>query len=108
MDGFRADVAEKMEPELQAGMKVRLIQAIALRNGVSTKYQQAGYVKYTDLSPSAKKKCKRIAGNRARLKKGTVVEIRDVEENWDGTRWIQIKSGWLPVVVKGKYRVDRV
>ncbi len=107
MDGFRADVAEKMKLELRAGMKVRLIRAIALRNGVSAKYQQAGYVKYTDLPASVKKKCKRIAGNRARLKAGAVVEIRDVEQTLDGTGWIQIKNGWLPVVVKGNYRVDR-
>lgn len=70
MDGFRADVAEKMKLELRAGMKVRLIRAIALRNGVSAKYQQAGYVKYTDLPASVKKKCKRIAGEQSQAKSG--------------------------------------
>ena len=96
--------AEK-KPKLKAGMKVKLTQDIAIRDGVSTKLHPAGYVKYTELSASAKKKCKRIAGNKAKLKKGTVVEIKSVTKAWDGTIWIQIKSGWLPVVVKGVYRV---
>lgn len=108
MDGFRADVAKMMrtEPETKPGVKVRLAQDIAVRDGVSSKEQQAGYVKYTELSASAKKKAKRIAGNRARLKKGTVVKILETKTAWDGTVWIQVKSGWLPVVKDGKWRVS--
>lgn len=107
MDGFRAEVAKALKTslKLKSGMKVKLTQDIAIRDGVSTKFQQAGYVKYTELSASAKKKCKRIAGNKAKLKKGKVVEIKSVTKAWDGTIWIQIKSGWLPIVVKGVYRV---
>lgn len=108
MDGFRADVAKMMrtEPGIKPGVKVRLAQDIAVRDGVSSKEQQAGYVKYTELSASAKKKAKRIAGNRARLKKGTVVKILETKTAWDGTVWIQVKSGWLPVVKDGKWRVS--
>lgn len=108
MDGFRADVAKMMrtEPGIKPGVKVRLAQDIAVRDGVSSKEQQAGYVKYTELSASAKKKAKRIAGNRARLKKGTVVKILETKTAWDGTGWIRVKSGWLPVVKDGKWRVS--
>ncbi len=108
MDGFRADVAKMMrtEPGIKPGVKVRLAQDIAVRDGVSSKEQQAGYVKYTELSASAKKKAKRIAGNRARVKKGTVVKILETKTAWDGTVWIQVKSGWLPVVKDGKWRVS--
>ncbi len=108
MDGFRADVAKMMRTEtgIKPGVKVRLAQDIAVRDGVSSKEQQAGYVKYTELSASAKKKAKRIAGNRARLKKGTVVKILETKTAWDGTVWIQVKSGWLPVVKDGKWRVS--
>ena len=108
MDGFRTDVAKMMrtEPGIKPGVKVRLAQDIAVRDGVSSKEQQAGYVKYTELSASAKKKAKRIAGNRARVKKGTVVKILETKTAWDGTVWIQVKSGWLPVVKDGKWRVS--
>ncbi|MDE6907022.1 MAG: N-acetylmuramoyl-L-alanine amidase [Lachnospiraceae bacterium] len=108
MDGFRADVAKMMrtEPGIKPGVKVRLAQDIAVRDGVSSKEQQAGYVKYTELSASAKKKAKRIAGNRARVKKGTVVKILETKTAWDGTVWIRVKSGWLPVVKDGKWRVS--
>ena len=108
MDGFRTDVAKMMrtEPGIKPGVKVRLAQDIAVRDGVSSKEQQAGYVKYTELSASAKKKAKRIAGNRARLKKGTVVKILETKTAWDGTVWIRVKSGWLPVVKDGKWRVS--
>lgn len=108
MDGFRADVAKMMrtEPGIKPGIKVRLAQDIAVRDGVSSKEQQAGYVKYTELSASAKKKAKRIAGNRARVKKGTVVKILETKTAWDGTVWIRVKSGWLPVVKDGKWRVS--
>ena len=104
MDGFRTDVAKMMrtEPGIKPGVKVRLAQDIAVRDGVSSKEQQAGYVKYTELSASAKKKAKRIAGNRARVKKGTVVKILETKTAWDGTVWIRVKSGWLPVVKDGK------
>ena len=95
-----------MLAEIKPGVKVRLAQDIAVRDGVSSKEQQAGYVKYTELSASAKKKAKRIAGNRARLKKGTVVKILETKTAWDGTVWIQVKSGWLPVVKDGKWRVS--
>lgn len=107
MDGFRADVAKMMRTEtgIKPGKKVRLAQDIAVRDSVSSKEQQAGYVKYTELSASAKKKAKRIAGNRARLKKGTVVKILETKTAWDGTVWIRVKSGWLPVVKDGKSRV---
>ena len=107
MDGFRAEVAKALKTslELKAWMKVKLTQDIAIRDGVSTKLHPAGYVKYTELSASVKKKCKRIAGNKAKLKKGKVVEVRSVTKAWDGTIWVQIKSGWLPAVVKGAYRV---
>ena len=94
--------------ELKPGMKVKLTQDIALRDSVSTKPQQAGYVKYTQLSASAKKKCRRLSGNKAKLKKGGVVEIKKAVTAWDGSIWVQIKSGWLPAVVKGKYRVKAV
>ena len=108
MDGFRPDVAKMMrtEPGIKPGVKVRLAQDIAVRDGVSSKEQQAGYVKYTELSASAKKKAKRIAGNRARVKKGTVVKILETKTAWDGTVWIRVKSGWLPVVKDGKWRVS--
>ena len=108
MDGFRTDVKKMMrtEPGIKPGVKVRLAQDIAVRDGVSSKEQQAGYVKYTELSASAKKKAKRIAGNRARVKKGTVVKILETKTAWDGTVWIQVKSGWLPVVKDGKWRVS--
>lgn len=89
-------------------MKVTLTQDIAIRDGVSTKSQQAGYVKYTQLSASAKKKCCRLSGNKAKLKKGSVVEVKKVTTAWDGSIWIQIKSGWLPVVIKDKYRIKAV
>lgn len=107
MDGFRADVAKRMQtkPELKEGGKVRLTQDIAIRDGVSVKYRTAGYVKYTELSASAKKKARRIAGNKARLKKNTLVEILERKTAWDGTVWIRVKSGWLPVAKDGKYRV---
>lgn len=107
MDGFRADVAKRMQtkPELKEGRKVRLTQDIAIRDGVSVKYRTAGYVKYTELSASAKKKARRIAGNKARLKKNTLVEILERKTAWDGTVWIRVKSGWLPVAKDGKYRV---
>ncbi|MCI9661903.1 MAG: hypothetical protein HFI80_10270, partial [Lachnospiraceae bacterium] len=94
--------------ELKPGMKVTLTQDIAIRDGVSTKSQQAGYVKYTQLAASAKKKCRRLSGNKAKLKKDSVVEIKKVTTAFDGSTWVQIKSGWLPVVVKGKYRVKAV
>ncbi len=108
MDGFRTDVVKVMrtEPGIKPGVKVRLAQDIAVRDGVSSKEQQAGYVKYTELSASAKKKAKRIAGNRARVKKGTVVKILETKTAWDGTVWIRVKSGWLPVVKDGKWRVS--
>ena len=108
MDGFRTDVAKMMrtEPGIKPGVKVRLAQDIAVRDGVSSKEQQAGYVKYTELSASAKKKAKRIAGNRARVKKGTVVKILETKTAWDGTVWIRVKSGWLPEVKDGKWRVS--
>ncbi len=92
--------------ELKPGMKVKLTQDIAIRDSISTESQPAGYVKYTQLSASAKKKCRRLSGNKAKLKKDSVVEIKKVTTAWDGSSWIQIKSGWLPVVVKGKYRVQ--
>ncbi|WP_168354865.1 hypothetical protein, partial [Hominisplanchenecus murintestinalis] len=94
--------------ELKPGMKVKLTQDIAIRDSVSTKFQQAGYVKYTQLSASAKKKCRRLSGNKAKLKKGNVVKVKKATTAWNGSIWIQIKSGWLPVVVKGKYRVKAV
>ena len=58
MGGFRADVAKALKVSaltLKSGMKVKLTQDIAIRDSVSTKFQQAGYVKYTQLSASAKK-----------------------------------------------------
>lgn len=109
MDGFRKDVKKAMkELELKPGMKVKLTQDIAIRDSVSTKYRQAGYVKYTQLSASAKKKCHRLSGNKAKLKKGSVVEIKQVSTDWNGNRWIQIKNGWLPVAVSGENRVSNV
>ena len=65
-------------------------------------------MKYTQLSASAKKKCRRLSGNKAKLKKGNVVKVKKATTAWNGSIWIQIKSGWLPVVVKGKYRVKAV
>ena len=94
--------------ELKPGMKVKLTQNIAIRSGVSTKTRQAGYVKYKNLSASIKKKCKRLAGGKAQLKAGNVVEIRNVVVSYDGNIWIEIKSGWLPVYVKGVWRVTVV
>ena len=94
--------------ELKPGMKVKLTQDIAIRDSVSAKFQQAGYVKYTQLSASAKKKCRRLSGNKAKLKKGSVVEVKKATTAWDGSTWVQVKSGWLPAVVKGKYRVKAV
>ncbi len=79
--------------ELESGMKVKLIQDIAIGDDTSTKFQQAGYVKYTQMPTSAKKKCRRLSGNRAKLKKDSVVEIKKVTTAWDGSTWIQIKSG---------------
>ncbi len=111
MGGFRADVAKALKVSaltLKSGMKVKLTQDIAIRDSVSTKFQQAGYVKYTQLSASAKKKCRRLSGNKAKLKKGNVVKVKKATTAWNGSIWIQIKSGWLPVVVKGKYRVQAV
>ena len=55
--------------------------------------------------PQPGKKSKRLAGNKAKLKKGTKVEILEVKTAWNGTQWIRIKSGWLPVCVKGVYRI---
>ena len=105
MDGFRKDVAAAMKPlELKAGMKVRLTQAVAIRTGVSTKTNAAGYVPYAQLSESAKKKASR-KGKKARLKSGTVVGVLETRKDYKGYTWIRIKSGWLPVVVGGKYRV---
>ena len=92
-------------PELKKGDKVKLTQPITIRSGVSTKTKQAGYVKYKKLSASAKKKCKRLAGGKAQLQAGNVVEVRDVVTSDDGNIWIEIKSGWLPVCVKGVRRV---
>lgn len=91
-------------PELKPGMKVQLTQAIAIRDGVSTKAHAAGYVAYTQLSESARKKSSR-KGKKARLKSGTVVGILETRKDYKGDTWIRIKSGWLPVVVGGKYRV---
>lgn len=105
MDGFRKDVAAAMIPDLKPGMKVKLTQPIAIRSGVSTETKQAGYVKYKKLSASVKKKCKRLAGGKAQLQEGNVVEVRDVVTSDDGNTWIEIKSGWLPVCVKGVWRV---
>ena len=109
MDGFRTDVAFAMgnDGELTIGMKVRLTQGITFRTGVSTESEQAGYVKYTELPKSVQKKCKRLSGNKAKLKKGNVVKIKGLEISWNGDIWIEVKNGWLPVVVKGKYRVER-
>lgn len=107
MDGFRDDVEKALKPvlKLKKGVKVKLTTDIYIRTGVSTKYDQAGYTKYTDLSTSARKKSKRLSGNKAKLKKGTKVEILEVKTAWNGDLWIKIKSGWLPVCVKGGYRV---
>ena len=89
-------------------MKVKLTQDIAIRDSVSTKYRQAGYVKYTQLSALEKKKCHRLSGNKAKLKKGNVVKVKKATTAWNGSIWIQIKNGWLPAVVSGKYRVQAV
>lgn len=95
--------AEK--PVIQKGRKVKLTEDVLIRTGVSTKAQQAGYRKYTDLTASAKKKSKRVSGNKAKLKKKNVVQVLEVKTSWNGDIWIRIKNGWLPVYVKGKYRV---
>ena len=42
-----------------------------------------------------------------KIKKGNVVKIKGLEISWNGDIWIEVKNGWLPVVVKGKYRVER-
>lgn len=107
MDQFRADVSAAMKPlELKVGMKVRLIQPVAIRDSVSIRTQKAGYVKYKNLPSKTKKKCKRLAGGKAQLKSDNVVVIRDVVTSYDGNVWIEIKNGWLPVVVKGVCRVE--
>lgn len=107
MDGFRNDVVKAMKPELKLkkGEKVRLTKDIYIRNHVSTESVQGRYVRYTDLSASAQKKSKRVDGNKAKLKKGTKVEILEVKTAWNGDKWIRIKSGWLPVIVKKDVRV---
>lgn len=98
------DQGVQLVPELKPGMKVQLIQAIAIRDGVSSKAHAAGYVPYTQLSTSAKKKASR-KGKKARLKSGTVVGVLETRKDYKGDTWIRIKSGWLPVIVGGKYRV---
>lgn len=99
---------DKSGLKLKKGVKVKLTTDIYIRTGVSTKYVQAGYTKYTDLSASARKKSKRLAGNKAKLKRGTKVRILEVKTAWNDDQWIRIKSGWLPVCVKGVYRVKAV
>lgn len=107
MDQFRADVSAAMKPlELKPSMKVRLTQPIAIRDSVSTRTKKAGYVRYRILPVNVKRKCKRLAGGKAQLKSGNVVVIRDVVTSYDGNVWIEIKNGWLPVVVKGVCRVE--
>lgn len=105
---FRSRVQEYFggtgELELKPGMKVRLTQAIAIRDGVSTKAHAAGYVPYTQLSASAKKKASK-KGKKAKLKSDTVIGVLETRKDYKGDTWIRIKSGWLPVIVGGKYRV---
>ena len=110
IEQFRKDVAAAMENEnkpLEKGMKVRTINDIYWRTGVSEKEQQAGYVKYENLSDSARKKSIKV-GIKAKFKKNNVVKILEVKTAWDGNVWIRVKNGWLPVVVKGKSRVQVV
>lgn len=106
MDKFRDDVETAMKKELTQGMKVKLVQDIAIRTGVSTKEKQAGYVRYRNLPVKAKRKCKRLAGGKARLKAGNIVEIRELCKSYDGNTWARIKNGWLPVIVNGVWRVN--
>jgi hypothetical protein len=110
MDGFRAAVAKAMstEPVLEKGKKVKLTTGIAIRDGVSTATKAAGYVKYKDLPAKTKIKCIKLEGGKAKLKKGNVVEIQEAKTDYNRTVWIRIKSGWLPVKVKGAYRVASV
>ena len=106
--GFKSKVQayyNKSALKLKKGVKVKLTTDIYIHTGVSTKYDQAGYIKYTDLSTSARKKSKRLSGNKAKLKKCTKVQILEVKTAYNGDLWIKIKSGWLPVCVKGAYRV---
>jgi N-acetylmuramoyl-L-alanine amidase CwlA len=93
------------EPKIEKGSKVKLITSIAIRDGVSTSTKAAGYVKYKELSDSAKKKCTRKAGGQAVLKKGNVVQILETKNDYRKNMWIRIKSGWLPIKVSGSYRV---
>lgn len=111
MDKFREDVAERMQGafDFKPGKKVKLLQPIALRTGITTRLKKGGYAKYAKLSDSTKKRVIRLANNNCQLRKGTVVIIAKVRENYKGDTWFKLKNGWwIPVIVDGTGRVKRV
>lgn len=109
MDGFRKDVAAAMIPDLKPGMVLIATQQIPLRTGVSTKNKKAGYVKYKSLkSIVAKNKCRKTLKGNTVLKKGRKITVQEVKTDWKGDVWVRIKiaGAWLPVCVKGVWRVE--
>jgi len=97
------DYASKATPELQikTGGKYKLTQNIYFR-----KAPAGEYVKYADLSKSAKTKSNSLQnGTKCKLKKGNTVQALEVKSKSDGNIWIRVKNGWLCVKYKGKYRI---
>jgi len=98
MDGFRGAVKAAMEPQIKVGGKYKLLVNIYFR-----KTPSGEYVKWKELSESAKKKSTKKS--KSKLKKGNTVQALEVKTQSNGNVWIRIKNGWLCVKYKGKYRV---
>lgn len=94
--------------EIKPGMVLRATQRIPLRSGLSTAQKKAGYIKYKSLkSTIAKNKCRRTLKGNAVMKKDRKFAVQEVKTDWKGNTWVRIKiaGAWLPVCVKGVWRV---
>lgn len=92
----------KEAPEFKVGKKYRLLADNYIRTAPS-----GGYRKYKDLTASAKKKVIKFSDDKVKLKKGNVVEAREVYKKPDGDIWIRIKNGWLCAVHDGQERLKK-
>ena len=84
--------------QIKVGGKYKLLVNIYFR-----KTPSGEYVKWKELSESAKKKSTKKS--KSKLKKGNTVQALEVKTQSNGNIWIRIKNGWLCVKYKGKYRV---
>lgn len=89
MDGFRAAVKAAMNPKFKVGTKYVLLSNLAMRGTPA-----GAALLWDQVTPTTRKNSVKTSDGLCKLKKGTVVTCRDVQEK-SGSTWIKMSSGWI-------------